>query len=138
MAEDGVRLEAFRQPSLRLQQLLEIGRERKHSGLAGLRRAGVEPNFAGCKVDLMPAEREHLAFYPPAGGLHEGDDVAEFRFEPIAELHEVWILDETLSWLLRLLQAQERRNVDDLVVLLGERKHPAQHRRLAVNQRVRR
>src|SRR5918994_3130186 len=47
---------------------------REHPAFAILRRASIEPDFAGCEIHVPPLERQYLGGDPPAGNVRELHD----------------------------------------------------------------
>jgi hypothetical protein len=90
----------------------------------------IDPHLTGREVHLAPRRRQDFGVDPPAARhVIEFRDVPEGRIEMVPYPHEVGKLEEPFSRLLGLLQLRDMRAVDDLVVLLGQCEHPAEHRR---------
>src|SRR5438552_5858758 len=64
------------------QERAELGREREHTALAGLRGAGVEPDLADVEGDVRPAEPGGFGPPAPARRVEERHEVGEVRRQP--------------------------------------------------------
>ena len=75
----------------------QLGREREHAALAGLRRAGIEPDLTDVERDVRPAEPGGLRAPPPARRVEERHEVGEVRRESAADGLELVPLEEPAS-----------------------------------------
>ena len=80
--------------SLLFKQFAQLARHRERASLAVLRRARIEPDFAGGEIDLSPLERQHLAVDPPAGDVRERRDGSHRLRQSRQHGHELFALEE--------------------------------------------
>ena len=76
------------------EECAELGREREHAALAGLRGAGVEPDLADVEGDVRPAEPGGFGPPAPARRVEERHEVGQVRRQPAADRLEFVPLEE--------------------------------------------
>jgi hypothetical protein len=79
------------------QQRAQIVRHREHPAFAILRRASIEPDFAGCEIHVPPLERQYLGGDPPAGNVRELHDRLQRSRQMRLHARELFGLKEARS-----------------------------------------
>src|SRR5207245_5789314 len=71
------------------EQRPEVGREREHASLAGLRGTRLEPDLAGVEGDVRPAETGGFGPPAPARRVEDRDEVGKVGGRPTANRLDV-------------------------------------------------